>query len=238
MSSCSLQRLLPIHHTKLGVHRSFHNGNTHAFLTPCSFHQYQIRSHRTLAAAASAPAFSSSHERYNPAKYSHSIIFSNPTHIRSLSTSSGGNSGGKGPKRIGPALGLATSAFLFLGKGKSILTALKLTKFASLGSMFLSIGTYSMFFGLPYAAGMVGLILVHESGHALVMRHLGIPFSPMVFVPFVGAGVAMKEPAKNAYEEALVAFGGPVLGSIGAAGVAVGAQVTQSQLLFALADFG
>jgi hypothetical protein len=29
------------------------------------------------------------------------------------------------------------------------------------GSMVLTIGTYSMFFGLPYAAGMVGLIAVH-----------------------------------------------------------------------------
>ena len=32
---------------------------------------------------------------------------------------------------------------------------------------------------------MTGLILVHESGHALVMKKLGIPFSPMVFIPFV-----------------------------------------------------
>uniref|UniRef100_A0A7S2A3Z5 Peptidase M50 domain-containing protein n=1 Tax=Ditylum brightwellii TaxID=49249 RepID=A0A7S2A3Z5_9STRA len=159
-------------------------------------------------------------------------------YVRALSSGGGQQQPPKLPKRVGPAIGLATSAFLFLGKGKSILSALKLTKFASFGSLFLSIGTYSMFFGLPYAAGMVGLILVHETGHALVMKHLRIPFSPMVFVPFVGAAVAMKESPKNVYQEALVAFGGPVLGSLGAGAVCISAHATDSQLCFALADFG
>ena len=74
------------------------------------------------------------------------------------------------------------SALVLASKGKYILGALKLTKFASLGSMFLSVGAYSMVFGLPYAAGMVGQIVLHESGHALVMKHYGIPFSPMIFM--------------------------------------------------------
>jgi Zn-dependent protease len=104
--------------------------------------------------------------------------------------------------------------------------------------MILTVGTYSAFYGLPYATGMVGLILVHESGHALVMRHLGIPFSPMVFIPFVGASVAMERNPHDAYEEALVALGGPVLGSMGALAVAGMAHLNDSQLLFALADFG
>jgi len=127
---------------------------------------------------------------------------------------------------------------LILGKGKYLLGALKLTKFASLGSMLLTVGAYTAFFGLPYAVGMTSLILIHESGHALVMKKLGIPFSPMVFVPFMGAAVAMRKRPKDAYEEALVAFGGPVLGSIGALGFAGAAHATDSALLFALADFG
>jgi Zn-dependent protease len=85
---------------------------------------------------------------------------------------------------------------------------------------------------------MVGLITVHEVGHALVMMHRGIPFSPMVFIPFMGAMIAMKQRPRDAWEDALVAFGGPVLGSVGAGGVAVAAHMTDSQLLFALADFG
>jgi len=127
---------------------------------------------------------------------------------------------------------------LLLGKGKYIFGALKLTKFASLGSMLLTVGAYTAFFGLPYAVGMTSLILIHESGHALAMRKLGIPFSPMVFIPFMGAAVAMRKRPKDAYEEALVAFAGPVLGSVGALGFAGAAHVMDSSLMFALADFG
>lgn len=133
---------------------------------------------------------------------------------------------------------LGGAGLLLWGKGKYILGALKLTKFASLGSMLVTVGAYTAFYGLPYAVGMTSLILIHESGHALVMKKLRIPFSPMVFIPFMGAAVAMRKRPKDAYEEALVAFGGPVLGSVGALGFAGAAHVMDSPLLFALADFG
>ena len=78
---------------------------------------------------------------------------------------------------LGSIAGMAgTGALVLFGKTKYVLAALKLTKLAPLGSMILTVGTYSMFFGLPYAAGMVGLILVHEIGHAAVMHSRGVPF--------------------------------------------------------------
>ncbi|KAL7515960.1 hypothetical protein ACHAWX_001026 [Stephanocyclus meneghinianus] len=133
---------------------------------------------------------------------------------------------------------IGAGGLVLWGKGKYILGALKLTKFASLGSMLLTVGAYTAFYGLPYAVGMTSLILIHESGHALTMKKLGIPFSPMVFIPFMGAAVAMRKRPKDAYEEALVAFGGPVLGSVGALGFAGAAHAMDSHLMFALADFG
>lgn len=72
----------------------------------------------------------------------------------------------------------------------------------------------------------------------LVMRHYGYPFHPAVFIPFMGAVVAMKEPPKNAFEDAVIAFGGPVVGGLAAAATMGAAISTESQLLFALADFG
>ena len=85
---------------------------------------------------------------------------------------------------------------------------------------------------------MVGLIAVHEAGHALVLHHKGIPFSPAVFVPFMGAVIATKQLPRDAWEDAVVGYGGPALGSLGAGAVAVAAHLTDSQLLYALADFG
>lgn len=137
------------------------------------------------------------------------------------------------------AIGAASSmALVSLTKGKSILAALKLTKFASLGSMLVTVGAYTSIYGFPYAVGMVGLILVHESGHALAMRHFNVPFSPMIFVPFLGAAVGMKRPPRNAYEEALIALAGPVMGTAGSMAIWGTGMVTESQLCFALADFG
>lgn len=68
------------------------------------------------------------------------------------------------PNRLAQGAGLLGAASLLFGKTKYVLAALKLTKLASLGSMVVSVGAYSMVFGLPYAAGMVGLIFVHELG--------------------------------------------------------------------------
>jgi Zn-dependent protease len=70
------------------------------------------------------------------------------------------------------------------------------------------------------------------------MHQRGIPFSPAVFIPFMGAVIATKQLPRDAWEDAVIAAGGPVLGSLGAGVVAIGAAVTDSQLLYALADFG
>lgn len=63
--------------------------------------------------------------------------------------------------RLASGIGMiGAGGMLLLGKGKYILGALKLTKFASLGSMLLTVGAYTAFFGLPYAVGMTSLILI------------------------------------------------------------------------------
>ena len=49
------------------------------------------------------------------------------------------------------------------GKGKWVLAAAKLTKFSSLISMLATTCTYALFFGFPYAFGMVSLIAIHEA---------------------------------------------------------------------------
>jgi Zn-dependent protease len=160
---------------------------------------------------------------------------------RTFYSSSGGGRRPPSPNsnRLWQGMGLLGSGSLLLwGKGKYLLGALKLGKLASLGSMLVTVGAYSMFFGIPYAIGMVSLITVHEAGHALVMLQRNIPFSPMVFIPFMGASIVMNRRPHDAWEDALVAFGGPALGSLGALGCSLGGYAMDSQLLYALADFG
>jgi len=134
--------------------------------------------------------------------------------------------------------GAAAGASILVGKSKYLFAGLKIAKFGPLASMVLTSFTYSFFFGWPYSLGMVGLIFVHELGHLFVMKYYNIPFSPMVFVPFMGAVISMKDHPKDAWQDAMIAFGGPVLGSVGAAGLAGAGAMTDSQLCFALSDFG
>ena len=103
-----------------------------------------------------------------------------------------------------------------LGKLKLLIPLLKVTKLSTLLSMLVAVWAYAMLWGLPFALGFVLLIFVHEMGHALVMKQQGIRAGAPVFIPFVGAVIAMKSLPRNAWVEALVGIGGPVLGSVGA----------------------
>lgn len=142
-------------------------------------------------------------------------------------------------KRRLSALGPLGLALIFvLGKLKLIVPLLKLTKLGTLLTMVLSVGVYGQIWGLPFALGFVLLIFVHEMGHVVVLRHQGIPAGAPMFIPFVGAMIAMKGQPRNAYVEALVGIGGPILGSVGAAICLVVAWAADSQFWFALAWTG
>jgi Zn-dependent protease len=74
--------------------------------------------------------------------------------------------------------------------------------------------------------GFVVLLLVHEMGHVIELRRQGIRASAPMFIPFLGAVVAMKQLPQDAAAEARVGLAGPVLGSIGAAACwAIGAGI-------------
>ena len=128
-------------------------------------------------------------------------------------------------------------AFL-LGKLKLIVPLLKVTKLSTLLTMFLAVWVYAMLWGFPFAVGFVLLIFVHELGHALVMQQQGIRAGAPVFIPFVGAVIAMKSLPRNAYVEALVGIGGPLLGSVGALACFLIGWQTGSLFWYALAYTG
>jgi Zn-dependent protease len=137
------------------------------------------------------------------------------------------------------AFGPLGALLLFgLGKLKFIVPLLKFAKFGTLLSMLLAVWAYTLFWGLPFAVGFVLLIFVHEMGHAVVMRQQGIHAGAPVFIPFVGAVIAMKSLPRDAYVEALVGIGGPVLGSLGALVCLMVGWATGSLFWYALASTG
>ncbi|MGV3772770.1 MAG: site-2 protease family protein [Verrucomicrobiales bacterium] len=85
------------------------------------------------------------------------------------------------------------------------------------GTMILSIFAYSMMFGWHFALGFVLLIFIHEIGHLLAAKKVGLKVSAPMFIPFMGALISLKEAPRNAWIEAQIGIGGPILGSIGSA---------------------
>ena len=133
------------------------------------------------------------------------------------------------------ALGAAGAGVLFvLGKAKFLGLLAGVFKFKTLATMLLSIGAYAIEWGWLFALGFVLLIFVHEMGHAVAMRLEGIPAGAPVFIPFVGAFVAMQGQPRDAAVEARVALAGPVVGSLAAWAVLGAGFALEQPLLAAL----
>jgi Zn-dependent protease len=98
------------------------------------------------------------------------------------------------------------TALLLLGKVKFLTTS---------ASMLVSVAAYALIWGWKFGAVFVALLFIHEIGHVIQLRREGVPASAPMFVPFLGAFVAMKELPKDAGAEARVGLAGPVLGTIG-----------------------
>jgi Zn-dependent protease len=106
----------------------------------------------------------------------------------------------------------------FLSKVKSLLVLAPKFKVLTTGAtMAVSIAAYTWLWGLPFAAGFVVLLLVHEMGHVIQLRREGIKASAPMFIPFLGALITAKSLGEDALAEARVGLAGPILGTVGAA---------------------
>ncbi|HEX9407063.1 MAG TPA: site-2 protease family protein [Thermoanaerobaculia bacterium] len=89
-----------------------------------------------------------------------------------------------------------------------------LTQFAVAGaSMALSIAAYAMKAPLPLVIGFALIVLVHEIGHAVVIRAKGLRAGMMVFIPFIGGAVTLKDQPRSAYDDAQIGLAGPIAGT-------------------------
>ncbi len=141
-------------------------------------------------------------------------------------------------RAIGPiGIGVLV-AVKWIAKLKFLAVIFKLKFLGTFLSMIASVGLYTLAFGWRFAVLFVGLLFTHELGHALWLKKEGIPTGPIVFLPFMGALITMKEYPQNAYVEAKVGLAGPVLGSLAAGAVALAGWQLNSDLLLAAAYVG
>jgi Zn-dependent protease len=126
-----------------------------------------------------------------------------------------------------------------LAKLKAVLLLLGNFKlFVTFGTMAVSIAAYTSLWGLPFAAGFVVLLFVHEMGHVIQLRREGIRASAPIFIPFLGAMIGARSLGDNALAEARVGLAGPILGSVGAAVCVVIWKETGNDIWRALAYIG
>jgi len=106
------------------------------------------------------------------------------------------------------------------------------------GTMLLMIWVYTTLWGWKFAVGFVLLLLVHECGHLIVAKKFGLKVGAPIFIPFMGAFIALKEAPRNAWMEACVGIGGPMLGSLGALACNSLGEIFDVPVFIALAWFG
>jgi Zn-dependent protease len=144
-------------------------------------------------------------------------------------------------KALGPLAVAGAVIAKFFAKLKFIL--LPLLKFLPIllksgGTMLLMIWVYTALWGWKFGVGFVLLLLVHEAGHLLVAKKFGLNVGAPVFIPFMGAFIALKEAPRNAWMEACVGIGGPMLGTFGALVCNLSGEMFNAPVFIALAWFG
>ena len=82
------------------------------------------------------------------------------------------------------------------------------------GSFVVTIAAYTTQFPLAIVVGFVVITLIHEIGHAIAIRMKGLRAGFMVFIPFVGGAVTLKDQPRTAYDDAMIGLAGPFAGTI------------------------
>ena len=82
------------------------------------------------------------------------------------------------------------------------------------GSFVVTIVAYTTQATLAVVVGFVVITLIHEIGHAIAIRMKGLRAGFMVFIPFIGGAVTLKDQPRTAYDDALIGLAGPFAGTI------------------------
>ena len=81
------------------------------------------------------------------------------------------------------------------------------------GSFLVTIAAYTTQFPLAIVVGFVVITLIHEIGHAVIIRAKGLRAGYMVFIPFIGGAVTIKDQPRSVYDDAMIGLAGPAAGT-------------------------
>jgi len=110
--------------------------------------------------------------------------------------------------------------------------------FAKFATIFIAVGGYALLWGWRFAVGFVLLIFVHELGHFVEARRRGFNAAWPVFIPFLGAYVAIRDARMGPWQSAWISLAGPITGGLGSAICWVYGEQQNSALLQALGYVG
>jgi Zn-dependent protease len=82
------------------------------------------------------------------------------------------------------------------------------------GSMVVTVLAYATKFRLGLVIGFVLITLIHEVGHAVAIRAKGLRAGFMVFIPFIGGAVTLKDQPRSVYDDAQIGLAGPFAGTL------------------------
>lgn len=82
------------------------------------------------------------------------------------------------------------------------------------GSFLVTIAAYATKWPLALVVGFVVITLIHEIGHAIVIRAKGLRAGFMVFIPFIGGAVSLKDQPRTVFDDALIGLAGPFAGTL------------------------
>lgn len=82
------------------------------------------------------------------------------------------------------------------------------------GSFVVTIAAYARQWPLAVVVGFVVITLIHEIGHAVAIRRKGLRAGYMVFIPFIGGAVTLKDQPHSVYDDAQIGLAGPFAGTL------------------------
>jgi Zn-dependent protease len=100
---------------------------------------------------------------------------------------------------------LVKSGFVVVKAGKLLLA---LASFAA----------YAFLFTWQFAVIILGMLVIHESGHLRCMKHYGMKTRGIYLIPLVGAAAVAEDNFPSRRAEATIALAGPLTGAVLAAG--------------------